>query len=120
MEPMVGKWISNLFSRKPVLVKGGAKVVEGEARSVDLGDPHAGGTRLLLCKVDGEIHALDSRCPHADGQIQSGPLEKGRYAVCPLHRYLFDPATGAAQGVACKPAQRFKTRQQGDDVEVFI
>ena len=58
---MLGKWISNLFARKPVLVKGGAKVAEGEARSVDLGDPHAGGTRLLLCNVEGEIRASPTR-----------------------------------------------------------
>jgi nitrite reductase/ring-hydroxylating ferredoxin subunit len=117
---MLGKLFGGLFSRKPVLVKDGATVEEGESRGVDLGDPHAGGVRIILCKVDGAVHALDARCPHAGGQIQTGPLEQGRFAVCPLHRYLFDPKTGKAEGVACRPAKRFRTRAAGDDLEVFL
>lgn len=117
---MLGKLFGGLFSRKPVLVKGGATVDEGEARGVDLGDPLADGLRIVLCKVDGEVHALDSRCPHAGGQIQTGPLEQGRFAVCPLHRYLFDPKTGKAEGVACRPAKRYRTEARGDDLNVFV
>lgn len=116
---MLNKLLS-LFSKKGVLVPGGATLEEGTARSVDIGDPLAGGTRVILCKRDGEVYALDSRCPHAGGQIQTGPLEHGKYAVCPLHRYLFDPATGKAEGVACAPAKRFKVKRSGDDVEVFV
>ena len=82
-----------------VLVPGGASIEEGTARGVDVGDPHAGGIRVILCKVDGEVHALDSTCPHGQGgHIQTGPLEKGRFALCPLHRYAFDPKTGKPEG----------------------
>lgn len=110
-----------LFSRTGILVKGGATVDEGTARSVDFGDPLAGGKRVILCKVEGEVHALDAYCPHNEGgQIQSGPLAQGKFAVCPLHRYLFDPKTGKAEGVACSPARRYKTKTDGDDLEVFI
>jgi len=116
---MFGKLFAR-FSRKPVLVKDGATVSEGEARGVNLGDPFAGGVRLILCKVDGEVHALDSRCPHEDGQIQTGPLEQGKFALCPLHRYHFDPKSGRAEGVACRPAKRYRTRVVGDDLEVFV
>jgi len=48
------------------------------------------------------------------GQIQTGPLEKGRFAICPLHRYFFDPSTGKAEGVTCRPAKRYRTRVDGD------
>lgn len=116
---MLGK-LFGLFSRKGVLIPGAASIEEGESRSVDIGDPLAGGVQVILCKVDGEVHALDSRCPHAGGQIQVGPLAHGKYAVCPLHRYLFDPKTGKAEGVACPPAKRYKTVAKGDDVEVFV
>ena len=74
----------------------------------------------ILAKVDGEVFAVDSRCPHAGGQIQTGPLEKDRFVVCPLHRYLFDPRTGHAEGVACAPVKRYRVVTQGDDVEVFV
>ena len=117
---MLAKLLGGLFSRKPVLVKGGATVEEGESRGVDLGDPHAGGVRIILCRVDGQMHALDARCPHAGGQIQTGPLEQGRFAVCPLHRYLFDPKNGRAEGVACRPAKRYRTRASGDDLQVYV
>ena len=119
MFAMLGK-LFGLFGKKPVLVKGGAGVAEGEARGVDIGDPHAGGFRLVLCRVDGDVHALDAACPHAGGQIQTGPLEDGKYAVCPLHRFLFDPKTGQAQGVACRPAQRYRAQVDGDDLRVFV
>ena len=106
---------------KPVLVPGGAGIEEGTARSIDLGDPHAGGVRVILCKVEGEVHALDATCPHGEGgHIQTGPREEGTHAVCPLHRYLFDPRTGRARGDICKPARRFKVRVTGEDLEVFV
>lgn len=113
--------LKRLFSRSGVLVPGGATVEEGTARSVDLGDPLAGGKRLILCKAGGEVHVLDARCPHDQGgQIQTGPLEQGKFAICPLHRYMFDPKTGKAEGVACSPAKRYKAKQIGDDLEIFV
>ena len=117
---MLGK-LFGLFSGKGVLVKGGAAVEEGTARSVDLGDPLAGGKRILLCKVNGEVHAIDAHCPHNEGgQIQPGALQQGRFAICPLHRYMFDPKSGKPEGVACRPAKRYKTKVSGEDVEVFV
>jgi len=108
------------FRRKGVLVPGGAGIEEGTARSIDVGDPLADGIRVILSKVDGEVFALDARCPHAGGQIQTGPLHEGRYAVCPLHAYKFDPRSGKAVGVACASARRYRVVARGDDVEVFV
>ena len=110
-----------LFSRQGLLVKGAAKLDEGTARTVDIGDPLAGGKQVLLCKVDGDVYALDAYCPHDQGgRIQPGPLEHGKFAICPLHRYMFDPKTGKPEGVACASARRYKTKQAGDDVEIFV
>ena len=119
--PMAG-FLKRLFGggKQGVTVPGGATIEEGTARGVDIGDPLAGGTRVVLAKVDGEVFAVDSRCPHAGGQIQTGPLEKDRFVVCPLHRYLFDPRTGHAEGVACAPVKRYRVVTRGDDVEVFV
>lgn len=110
----------NLFRRKGVLVPDVTRLAEGEARAVDVGDVHAGGRRILLCRVEGEVHALDSRCPHEGGEIASGPLAEGRYAVCPLHRYRFDPRTGKAVGVLCRSARKLKVVPRGDGVEIFV
>lgn len=114
-------WFKSLFSPKGILIPGGATIQEGEAKGVDIGDPLAGGKRIILIKLDGDVFALDSYCPHAEGgQIQTGPLEEGRFAVCPLHRYRFDPKTGKAEGDRCAPARRYRVALQGQDAEVFV
>jgi nitrite reductase/ring-hydroxylating ferredoxin subunit len=110
----------NLFRSKGVLVPDVSNLPEGEARKVDIGDVHAGGTRVILCRVDGEVHALDSRCPHEGGEITTGPLVEGRYAVCPLHRYRFDPKSGKAVGVVCRSARKYRVEARGNGVEVFV
>jgi nitrite reductase/ring-hydroxylating ferredoxin subunit len=110
----------NLFRSKGVLVPDVSTLPEGEARKVDIGDVHAGGTRVILCRVDGEVHALDSRCPHEGGEITTGPLSEGKYAVCPLHRYRFDPKSGRAIGVTCRNARKYRVVPHGQGVEVFV
>ncbi|MEZ6015729.1 MAG: Rieske 2Fe-2S domain-containing protein [Planctomycetota bacterium] len=108
-----------LFRRQGVLVPDVSNLLEGEARKIDIGDVHAGGTRVILCRVDGEVFALDSRCPHDGGEITTGPLAEGKYAVCPLHRYRFDPKTGKAVDVLCRAARKYRVEPRGVGVEVF-
>jgi len=115
---MIGR-ILKLFRGAPVLVPGTSALVEGEARKVDIGDPAAGGRQILLCRVDGEVHALDSLCPHEGGRISAGPLTDGRLAVCPLHSYRFDPKTGKAVGVSCKAARTYRTREGASGTDVW-
>ena len=109
-----------LFRPAGVLVPDVSNLAEGEARKVDVGDPHAGGTRVILCRVDGEVHALGSKCPHDGGEITTGPLVEGKYALCPLHRYRFDPKSGKAIGVACRSARTYRVVPKGTGVEVFV
>ncbi len=111
--------LKSLFRGRSVLIQGAGKLEEGMSKKVALGDPLAGGTCLVLCRVDGRFFAVDDRCPHEGGRIQDGPLAQGRFAVCPLHNYKFDPATGAAQDVACKKARVYRVEQRGDDCEVW-
>jgi nitrite reductase/ring-hydroxylating ferredoxin subunit len=47
-------------------------------------------------------------------------LREGRYVVCPLHNYKFDPETGRALGVACKDARTYRVSEQGRDCEIFL
>jgi len=109
-----------LFRPKGVLVPDISKLAEGEARSVDVGDILAGGRRVILCRVDGEVHALDSRCPHEGGQISIGPLHQGKFAVCPLHQYHFNPKNGKEERNLCGAARRYKVVPHGDGIEVFV
>jgi nitrite reductase/ring-hydroxylating ferredoxin subunit len=115
---MLGRLL-DLFRGKPVLVKGAGKLAEGHAKKIDLGDPLAGGTTIVLCRVGGALHALDVRCPHEGGRIADGPLVEGKHALCPLHNYLFDPRTGDVVRGACPKAKVYKVRESGGDAEVW-
>jgi nitrite reductase/ring-hydroxylating ferredoxin subunit len=109
-----------LFRRASVKIQGVDKLPEGEARKVSIGDPLAGGTEIVLCRRDGKLFAVDVICPHEGGRIGAGPMHEGRYVVCPLHNYKFDPATGRAVGVACSSAKTYRVLEQGKDCEVFV
>ena len=118
--PMVLGRILNAFRRKPALVKGAGKLEEGQARTVDLGDPLAGGVQVVLARKGGKLHALDTACPHEGGRIVGGPLLEGRYVVCPLHNYRFDVETGKPWADVCKKARVYECREVDGDAEVRI
>jgi nitrite reductase/ring-hydroxylating ferredoxin subunit len=109
-----------LLRGRPALIQGTAQLPEGHARTIALGDPLAGGTEVVLCRVGGVLYALDRLCPHEGGRISAGPLVGGRLAVCPLHGYRFDPRSGKAVGAACKSAKTYRVREQGSDAEVWV
>jgi nitrite reductase/ring-hydroxylating ferredoxin subunit len=111
----------DLFKRTKVRVQGVDKLPEGQSRRITIGDPLANaGVDIILARVDGQIHAVDNRCPHAGGFIQDGPLLEGKYLTCPLHQYHFDPKTGAAINAACRKARVYKCQTDGADVEISI
>lgn len=116
------KWLKNLYARRPtVTVPNSAGLLEGEGRTVDIGDVWAGGTQVLLCRVSGEVYALDTECPHGEGgRLAKGPLVGGRHAHCPMHQYQFDPRTGKVIGAACSPARKFKVREKDGQIEIWV
>jgi nitrite reductase/ring-hydroxylating ferredoxin subunit len=112
--------ILGLLRRPGVLIRGVDKLPEGEGRKVSIGDPLAGGTEIVLCRVGGKLHAVDVICPHEGGRIVGGPLVEKQYLMCPLHNYKFEPATGRAIGAACKNAKTYRVVAKGADCEVFV
>ncbi len=116
---MFGKLFGK-FGKKGVLIPGTDKLVEGEARKVDIGDIMAGGTQILLCRVEGRVYALDSACPHEGGRIQPGPLLEGKHALCPLHNYKFEATSGKAVDVACASAKTYRVEERDGQCEVFV
>ncbi len=42
---------------------------------------------------DGEVKAIENRCPHAKGPLSEGIIGNGK-VVCPLHGHKFDLETG--------------------------
>lgn len=104
-----------------VLVPGVGGLEEGFAKKFLYDAPEVGMLReLVLCRVDGVLHALDSRCPHEGGRISEGPLRDGRHLICPLHLYRFDPRDGSAIEVDCPSATVFPIRIVDGVAEVRV
>jgi nitrite reductase/ring-hydroxylating ferredoxin subunit len=75
---------------------------------------------VLLCRVNGQLHAIEDRCSHAESTLSEGFLE-GVYVTCPLHFAQFDVRTGrhlgppAFTGVRC-----FKAHEHGGAIVVDL
>ncbi len=52
---------------------------------------------VCLTHFEGEIAALDNRCPHQGGPLGEGSIENGLLR-CPWHGWDFHPTTGKAPG----------------------
>ncbi len=96
------------------------ELAEGHARKLTVGDPAAGGPQMLLCRVGGKVYAIDTACPHEGGHLVAGPLVDGKYALCPLHNYRFDPATGRPIGASCPKAHTYKVLESNGRAEVCL
>lgn len=61
---------------------------------------------VVVCRVKGELYALDDNCSHADTPLSEGRL-RNHALTCPLHGTSFDVRTGehsgppAYEGVGC-------------------
>jgi nitrite reductase/ring-hydroxylating ferredoxin subunit len=115
------KRIYQAFRGRPHRVEGLADLQEGHAKAMIVGDPYDNGAQIVIARVDGELFAVDSLCPHAaDGHFNDGPLIHGRYVWCPAHNYRFDPQTGKPIGAVCKKAHRYRLKIEGDEVTVYV
>ena len=115
------KRLLTAFRARRVLVKGAGRLAEGEARTVDVGDPLAGGLQVVIARKGGRLFALDTECPHGQGgRIVGGPLVEGRDVVCPLYGYRFDVETGRPWTEVCRKARTLRVEEKGEDAELLI
>ena len=69
----------------------------------DLGDgemracPSIGAHGVVVCRVAGQLHALEDNCSHANTPLSQGRLS-GTVLVCPLHGAGFDVTDGSESG----------------------
>lgn len=76
-------------------------LADGQMMRVDVG-----GRRVLLARVDGELHAIDAVCTHERAYLDEGAL-MGHVVYCPLHYSAFDVRSGEVLG---PPADRSTQR----------
>lgn len=115
------KKIAGLFRKQPVVVTGTGKLQEGHSKVVHIGDVLAGtGHQVLFTRLNGELMAIGAVCPHQGAQLDDGPLTDGKWVLCPLHMYHFDPKTGAERSHQCGASPPYKVREVGDDCEIWL
>jgi nitrite reductase (NADH) small subunit len=56
-----------------------------------------GGKIAVFRTQEDQIFAMDNMCPHRAGPLSEG-IVHGASVTCPLHNWVFDLATGQAQG----------------------
>jgi nitrite reductase/ring-hydroxylating ferredoxin subunit len=61
---------------------------EGERQVVQVA-----GRDVLLIHHEGQIHAVENRCPHLGASLAKGKVEEDAI-ICPRHRSAFDLRTG--------------------------
>jgi nitrite reductase/ring-hydroxylating ferredoxin subunit len=77
-----------------------------------------GGTRVLLVRQHGKLHAIGEVCSHLGGPLAEGDLEDG-CVRCPWHGSRFALATGeVVRGPATMPQPRLECRERGGQIEV--
>jgi pyruvate oxidase len=67
------------------------------------------GRPVALTRCDGQLGALENRCPHQGGPVGEGSIENG-WLRCPWHGYDYDPLTG-------RPPEGFSDAVSAYDVE---
>lgn len=66
---------------------------DGEMRAF----PDHGRYGIVVCRVGGQLHAVEDNCSHADTPLSEGRLHNSTL-ICPLHGAQFDVRDGSHQG----------------------
>lgn len=90
------------------------EVEPGRARGVEVN-----GLRIAVFNDQGSFHALQGRCPHANGPMGRGWIEEAE-AVCPLHRWRFRLDSGRCTSVRGESLHRFACEVREGDVWVAV
>jgi apoptosis-inducing factor 3 len=76
------------MKHQEITVAGAADLKDGEMKQVA-----AGGTNILLARVNGQYHAVGATCPHYGAPLAEGALS-GERIICPWHHACFNVTTG--------------------------
>ena len=78
-----------------------------------------GENPYALCKVDGQIHALNGICPHQGGPLGQGMLNGGSI-MCPWHAYEFDCVTGKSNEDPDDIVATYAVKIDGQDILIDV
>ena len=77
-----------------------------------------GEVEIALLRVDGQVYAIQNRCPHRSGPLVRGFVEAGPSIRCPMHGWRYDLTTGASD----RPARAtvYPVRVDGEQVSILL
>lgn len=77
------------------------------------------GQRLALFNVEGQLYAIENRCPHRGGPIGAGGL-CGTMLTCPWHGQQFDVSAGGSASTSDAGLRTYRVCVEGDVVLVDL
>ena len=103
------------MKQKEITAAGASELKDGEMKQVA-----AGGTDILLARVNGKYHAVGATCPHYGAPLAEGAL-CGERLICPWHHTSFDVTTGdLLEPPAFDALPRYEVRIEGGRVIVVL
>ena len=102
------------MSKRPPFVKVAevGEVPEGAVKHIIVHDKP-----MALCRVEGDLYAVNAVCPHMGGPLGSGTLS-GCVIACPWHGWTFDVRTGLPGHPGGHSVSAYEVRVEGNDVLV--
>lgn len=91
-----------------------AEVKEGEPRAFTIN-----GTHLAVFRHNGEVRAVDNRCPHMGYPFSKGTVKDG-ILICHWHHWQFDLKTGGCFVGGGDDVRVFPVEARGDDLYVGL
>ena len=79
----------------------------------------ASGCIAVFRTADDQVFALNDRCPHKGGPLSEG-IVHGAQVTCPLHSWVFDLNSGAAQGTDAGQVATYPARVEADRVYLSL
>jgi nitrite reductase/ring-hydroxylating ferredoxin subunit len=80
---------------------------------------HLEGHTICLLADDGELYAVDNRCPHMGFPLHRGSVSDG-ILTCHWHHARFDLCTGGTFDEWADDLRRFPVEVEGDDIYVDL
>ena len=79
----------------------------------------AGHKSLALSRFEGQLGALENRCPHQGGPLGEGSIENG-YLRCPWHGWDYHPCTGKPPGGFDDGVETFAVEERDGGIWVGV
>jgi len=103
------------MKQKEITVARASELKDGEMKQVA-----AGGTEILLARVNGNYHAVGATCTHYGAPLAEGALA-GERIICPWHHACFNVVTGdLEEPPALDALPRYEVRVENENVIVRL